>query len=632
MKNVEPVIETEPMTGLVNQPIRHGTLDGDGHPGVLRLHIRVGASGFLCSGTVIEQRTILTAAHCVENAASASDVFVVLGDEYRAASQMWIHEEYSANTPHLRSVDGQVYRFSGPDIAIIAFAQDLPAPVVTIGTDAPTQGDLVTIVGFGNDENESKGVRRVGQVEFQSMTPTYLEDKQTVDHNTGALVVNPGPNNELVCGGDSGGALLVGDTLVGVTSGGVVAVGDDNPCVRSRNANFISAAAYLDWIETHVTLPRNEEAPIADELLCAAHQLDTTNGFAPTTSYAHNWGGLGEKWIRDSRGQWHYILPEGTVYQWNVGTTPPTGTLVSTLSPTFHADPSHLTEAPEPNVECQQQDVDTDVLNQNAYDLDQLYEFRFNGSYATNWGGLGEKWITGGNNRWFYILPNGQLNRWTNSTRPLVGEVIGQFSPEYHGDPAKLHEAPNPEANVANCDQDTIESNAYALDQEYGFRFTGSYAENWGGHGEKWFQNSNGRWFFITPDGNLYRWTRNTHPAEGTLVDTLSEAYHADPMLLIEAFEPAADECDGDDGTDLSAEAASLDAQFGFTSDGSYNQDWGGLNEKWFSNVSNNWFYILPNGEIYRWQMGTRPLEGTLVGQLDSTFHENPALLHDAAE
>jgi hypothetical protein len=103
-------------------------------------------------------------------------------------------------------------------------------------------------------------------------------------------------------------------------------------------------------------------------------------------------------------------------------------------------------------------------------------------------------------------------------------------------------------------------------------------------------------------------------------------------MLLIEAPEPAADECDGDDGTDLSAEAASLDAQFGFTSDGSYNQDWGGLNEKWFSNVSNNWFYILPNGEIYRWQMGTRPLEGTLVGQLDSTFHENPALLHDAAE
>ena len=63
LDDLGPAPETEPTTGMVNQPVRYGSLDGDGHPGILRLHIRVGASGFLCSGTVIEQRTILTAAH-----------------------------------------------------------------------------------------------------------------------------------------------------------------------------------------------------------------------------------------------------------------------------------------------------------------------------------------------------------------------------------------------------------------------------------------------------------------------------------------------------------------------------------------------------------------------------------------
>jgi hypothetical protein len=244
---------------------------------------------------------------------------------------------------------------------------------------------------------------------------------------------------------------------------------------------------------------------------------------------------------------------------------------------------------------------------------------------------MGEKWIAGGNNRWFYILPNGQVNRWTNNSRPVSGEVLGQFTPEFHANPSKLHDAPSPGSNEEACDQDTDESKAYTLDQEYGFRFTGSYADNWGGHNEKWFQNSNGRWFFITPTGGIYRWTTNTRPAEGTLVDTLSAAYHTDPMLLLEAPQPSAEGCGGDD-TDLATEAAALDAEYGFTSNGSYNQNWGGVNEKWFSNTSNNWFYILPNGEVYRWQVGTRPLQGTLVAELDSTYHENPANLHDAAQ
>jgi V8-like Glu-specific endopeptidase len=629
IESVASAHEMEPITNVVMQPIRYGNLDNDGHPGVLRLYIQVGNSGFLCSGTVIEQRTILTAAHCVDNAASAADVYVVIDGNYTPAAGMWIHEQYSANAAHLRNVDGAYYRFSGPDLALITFAEDLPAPVVSLGMDSPAQNDLLTIVGFGSDENENTGVRRVGQVSYQTTTETYLENQETVDNAFGSLVVNPGPNNDLVCGGDSGGALLMGDTLVGVTSGGVLAVGDDNPCVRSRSANFISPAAYIDWIESKIALPNNEQAEISNEMLCAALNLDSTNAFATPGNFAANWGGLNEKWFRNGEAQWYYILPTGAVYQWNVGSTPPTGNLAGSLSPDFHNDPTLLTEAVEPNDGCAAPAIDPATLPQSAFDLDETYDFRFNGSYATNWAGLGEKWIIGGNNNWFFILPNGEINRWTNGTRPVIGESIGQLSADYHGDPALLHEAQEPGAADDVCADNSVESTAFDLDQTYGFRFTGSYAEGWGGQGEKWFQNSTGRWFFIVADGNIYRWTSNTQPAEGTLVGTLSAAYHVDPMLLLEAPQPVGD-CGTVDG--LASEAASLDSSYQFSSNGSYSQDWAGENEKWFTNVSNNWFYILPNGVVYRWQVGTRPLEGTLVGELDATYWANPELLHDAAQ
>ena len=85
------------------------------------------------------------------------------------------------------------------------------------------------------------------------------------------------------------------------------------------------------------------------------------------------------------------------------------------------------------------------------------------------------------------------------------------------------------------------------------------YYENWGGRGEKWLQGFNGQWYFITPQGELYKWdgkanlgnyiirTIKQHTggdiATGELVATVGESiegipneFHADPRKLTARF------------------------------------------------------------------------------------------------
>ena len=49
-----------------------------------------------------------------------------------------------------------------------------------------------------------------------------------------------------------------------------------------------------------------------------------------------------------------------------------------------------------------------------------------------------------------------------------------------------------------------LDSRAYSLDQDLGLRFSVSYYLNYNGFNEKWIQG-NVSWYFITPDGSLYR-------------------------------------------------------------------------------------------------------------------------------
>ena len=58
--------------------------------------------------------------------------------------------------------------------------------------------------------------------------------------------------------------------------------------------------------------------------------------------------------------------------------------------------------------------------------------------------------------------------------------------------------------------------------------------------------------------------------------------------------------------------------------------NYGGVNEKWLTGAGGTWYYITPNGKLYRW-LGGSLIGDPLVEQLSVADYTNTALLYNAA-
>ena len=248
----------------------------------------------------------------------------------------------------------------------------------------------------------------------------------------------------------------------------------------------------------------------------------------------------------------------------------------------------------------------------SALQLDQEHGLFYTGNLWQDWGGLNEKWVRGNGGQWYYITPAGEFFEWHG------GDVhdatrIATLSEIYHESPELLYEA----ERFAGLGSTSLEELS-GHDEAQGFYFTGDYWTDWGSRGEKWFKDRTGAWYFILPDGEVYLWDRSDE-ASGTLFATLDSGVHANPALLHDAF-------GGTNGPDPLPE---LDRRFGFRFAGSLWSNWGGRDERWFKDRDDAWYFILPNGEIYKWDLSRRAM-GTLVATFSSDVHTNPSLLFDA--
>ena len=158
------------------------------------MRTRDGLPAGACSGTVVTTRTILTAAHCLDEDTGIVRVWLGSGSEIVAQSFAF-YPNFQFNLP------------GSFDVGVVVMAEDLPRNPVGILTsrDART-GETAIIAGWGRDQNDVSATLRAGSTIVTSVNSALLQTQYAPPSSSG----------------DSGGPILLNEgggwVIAGITS------------------------------------------------------------------------------------------------------------------------------------------------------------------------------------------------------------------------------------------------------------------------------------------------------------------------------------------------------------------------------------------------------------------------------
>ncbi|XP_001601179.2 trypsin isoform X2 [Nasonia vitripennis] len=217
-----------------------------------QVSLQLGSRHF-CGGAIIAERWVLTAAHC----ATASARITVLAGKHNIE----IPEDSEQAVPVEETFLHELY--SGPvkpyDIALLKLAAPLkfneyagPIGLPAQGSEAPGSA---TLSGWGS---VSRTDDRIVPTYLQAATMPVIDldtcgkmfaaesPDSRFELSEDNLCTGPGFSRLSSCNGDSGGPLIAGGKIVGVTSWGTI------PCEGDAPSVYTKVSSFSDWIETTI--------------------------------------------------------------------------------------------------------------------------------------------------------------------------------------------------------------------------------------------------------------------------------------------------------------------------------------------------------------------------------------------
>ncbi|WP_343064010.1 serine protease [Haloechinothrix aidingensis] len=209
------------------------------HPYVVYLADHRGTQ--YCGGTLIDDRTVLTAAHCVANVPRHRYSVVAGRQDTRGSNgvessveRAWIPEDY-------RSVR------EGSDIAVLTLERRVPyesARVAESGQrDVYAEGTMADVYGWGRTTEGGSSSTHLRSAEVPVRSDRACDEAYD-DYDPETMVCAGYPEGGVdACQGDSGGPLIVDDTLIGIVSWG-------EGCGRAGKPGvYTDVSAFTDAIE-----------------------------------------------------------------------------------------------------------------------------------------------------------------------------------------------------------------------------------------------------------------------------------------------------------------------------------------------------------------------------------------------
>lgn len=219
------------------------------YPWQVAILVRKSTGTYLCGGSLITQRRILTAAHCFEPGSRPADVLVKAGATHFLTEGVWIAAERISLHPQF---DAKSYQ---NDVALVALNASTQGSVIPIADDALVLpgGEPLEITGWGAT---SEGGSPANQLQ-KAIVP-YVANSECNDVNAYAgsvtsrmICAGHREGGTDSCQGDSGGPLVWksvnGPVLVGVVSFG-------SGCAKKmRYGVYSRVGAYQTWISNAFT-------------------------------------------------------------------------------------------------------------------------------------------------------------------------------------------------------------------------------------------------------------------------------------------------------------------------------------------------------------------------------------------